>query len=123
MSDNVAQVRGATHVRWVNLPLWGVQVLLALVFISASWAKLTGTPESVALFSAVGVGQWLRYVTAVLELTGAVLIVVPKTKSIGAALIATVMLGALAAHLFILHIPPTTPGVLLLMAVFVISRH
>jgi hypothetical protein len=30
------------------------------------------------------------------------------------------MLGALAAHLFILHVPPTTPGVLFLMSGFVV---
>jgi uncharacterized membrane protein YphA (DoxX/SURF4 family) len=97
-----------------------VQVILALVFVNASWAKLTGTPEMVALFSAVGLGQWFRYVTGILELTGAVLIMVPKTRRAGAALLATVMLGALAAHLFILHAPPTTPGVLFLMSGLVV---
>jgi uncharacterized protein YndB with AHSA1/START domain len=57
---------------------------------------------------------------AELELTGAVLIMVPKTRRIGAALLATIMLGALTAHLFILHVPPTTPGVLFLMSGFVV---
>jgi uncharacterized membrane protein len=56
-----------------------------------------------------------RYVTGILELTGAVLIMVPKQRRIGAALLAIIMLGALTAHLFILHVPPTTPGVLLLI--------
>jgi hypothetical protein len=101
-----------------------VQVTLALVFVGASWAKLVGKPEMVALFSAVGVGQWFRYVTGILELTGAVLIMVPKTRTAGAALLATIMLGALTAHLFILHVPPTTPGVLLLLSGFVVwGRH
>src|SRR5574341_200844 len=49
-----------------------------------------------------------------------VLIMVPKTRRIGAALLATIMLGALTAHLFILHVPPTTPGVLFLMSGFVV---
>jgi hypothetical protein len=44
----------------------------------------------------------------------------PKTRRIGAALLAIIMLGALAAHLFILHVPPTTPGVLFLMSGFVV---
>ena len=91
-----------------------------MVFVNASWAKLMGEPEFLALFTAVGVGQWLRYVTGVLELTGAVLIMVPKTRRLGAALLATVMLGALTAHLFILHVPPTTPGVLFLLSAFVV---
>ena len=90
------------------------------MFVNASGAKLMGTPDFVALFTAVGVGQWFRYVTGILELTGAVLILVPKTRRSGDALLATIMLGALTAHLFILHVPPTTPGVLCLMSGFVV---
>jgi uncharacterized membrane protein YphA (DoxX/SURF4 family) len=120
MSDNIAAIRGAATGRPLDILLWCVQTLLALVFVGASWAKLTGNPEMVALFTAVGVGQWFRYVTGLLELTGAVLIMVPKTRRPGAALLATVMLGALSAHLFILHVPPTAPVVLLLMSGFVV---
>jgi putative oxidoreductase len=120
VSGNVAATRSATAGRPLDILLWCVQALLAFVFVNASWAKLTGNPEMVALFTAVGVGQWLRYVTGILELAGAVLIMVPKTRRIGAALLATIMLGALTAHLFILHVPPTTPGVLFLMSGFVV---
>jgi len=100
--------------------LWGVQVLLALTFLAPASLKFMGAPVMVELFAAVGVGQWLRYVTGILELAGVGLIVVPKTRSIGAVLLATVMLGALTAHLVILHVPPTTPGVLFLMSGFVV---
>ena len=58
--------------------------------------------------------------TGILELTGALLVLVAKARRIGAALLATIMLGALTAHLFILHVPPTTPGILLLMSGFVV---
>jgi putative oxidoreductase len=77
--------------RPLDLLLWCVQAFLALVFVSASWAKLTGKPEMVALFSAVGSGQGFRYVTGILELTGAVLIMVPKTRRTGAAPLATIL--------------------------------
>jgi uncharacterized membrane protein YphA (DoxX/SURF4 family) len=120
MSGNVAATRGTATGRPLDILLWCVQALLALVFISTSWAKLMGRPEMLALFTAVGVGQWFRYVTGILELTGAVLIMVPKTRRIGAALLATIMLGALAAHFFILHVSPTIPGVLFLMSGFVV---
>jgi len=103
-----------------DIPLWCVQVLLAFVFVDASWAKLMGNPEMVALFTAVGFGQRFRYVTGVLELTGAVLIVVPKTSRIGAALLASIMLGALTAHVFILHAQPTVPVILFLMSGLVV---
>jgi hypothetical protein len=82
MSGNIAATRGAATGRPLDILLWCVQAFLALVFVNASWAKLMGNPEMVALFTAVGVGQWLRYVTGILELTGAVLIMVPKTRNV-----------------------------------------
>ena len=116
MSGHVAAIRGAATGRTINVLLWCVQAFLAFVFFSAAWAKLVGNPEMVALFTAVGSGQWFRYVTGILELTGAVLIVVPRTRRVGAALLATVMLGAITVHVFILHVPLTTPGILFLMS-------
>ena len=100
----------------LNIALWCVQVLLALAFLGASSGKLMGRPEMVALFEAVGIGQWFRYVTGILELAGAALIVVPKTRGVGAGLLAAIMLCAIAIHLFILHSAPTAPLVLLLLA-------
>lgn len=120
MSANIAATRTPATVRVLDILLWCVQALLAFVFINAGWAKLTGQPEMVALFVAVGIGQWFRYVTAALELAGAALILVPKTTKVGAALIATIMLGAISAHLFVLHVPSTTPGILFLMSGFVV---
>jgi putative oxidoreductase len=116
MSDHVAGIRGAATGRTINVLLWCVQALLAFVFVNAAWAKLAGNPEMVALFTAVGSGQWFRYVTGILELTGAVLIVLPKTRRMGAVVLATVMLGAITLHLFILHVSLTTPGILFLMS-------
>lgn len=120
MAVNIAATRDAVTRRLVDILLWCVQAVLALVFVNAAWAKLVGSPEMVGLFDAIGVGQWFRYVTGILELTGAALILVPKTTKAGAALLATVMLGAVAAHLFILHAPATAPGALLLMSGFVV---
>jgi putative oxidoreductase len=99
-----------------NIALWVVQALLALAFVGAASGKLLGKPEMVALFEAVGVGQWFRYVTGLMELTGALLIVVPRTKFFGAALLSMVMVGAVLTHLFILHNAPTAPAVLLVLA-------
>jgi putative oxidoreductase len=99
-----------------NIALWVLQGLLALAFVGAAFGKLLGKPEMVALFEAVGVGQWFRYVTGLMELTGALLIVVPRTKFFGAALLYMVMVGAVLTHLFILHSPPTAPAILLVLA-------
>lgn len=49
--------------RALNIALWTLQVLVALTFVAAGSAKLLGSPDMIALFGAVGVGQSLRYVT------------------------------------------------------------
>ncbi len=92
---------------------WTLQVLMAAAFVMAGGSKLAGTPDMVALFEAVGVGQWLRYVTGVLEMTGAVLLLVPALAGFGALHLAGVMSGAVVAHVAVLHTPPTAPLVLL----------
>jgi putative oxidoreductase len=109
----------ASQRKGANIALWVLQAFLALAFVGAASGKLLGKPEMVALFEAVGVGQWFRYVTGLMELTGAILIVVPRTKFFGAALLSVVMVGAVLTHLFILHSAPTAAAVLLVVAALV----
>ena len=54
MSGSVPATRGAATRRPLDILLWGVQAFLAFVFVGAAWAKLTGNPQMLALFSAVG---------------------------------------------------------------------
>src|SRR5580698_9900732 len=110
----------ASQSKGANIGLWVVQGLLALAFVGAASGKLLGKPEMVALYEVIGIGQWFRYVTGLVELTGAALILVPKTRVIGAALLAGTMLGAIATHLFVLHNAPTAPVVLLALVSFVL---
>lgn len=104
----------------LNVGLWIVQGLLALAMLVASFGKLSGQPAMVDLFTAVGIGQWFRYVTGLLEGIGAVLLVIPKTRVVGAGLVACVMSGAIVTHLAILHDSPAPPLVLLALAVVVL---
>jgi putative oxidoreductase len=119
MQSALTPAAATTHAprhKGANIALWVVQGLLAFAFLGAASGKLLGKPEMVALFEAIGVGQWFRYVTGLMELTGAILIVVPRTKFFGAALLSTVMVGAVLTHLVILHNAPTIPVVLLVLA-------
>ena len=71
----------------------------------------------VGLFEAIGFGQWFRYLTGALELVAAVAVLVPQTARYGALLIAVVMTGAVATHLFILGGSPVMAAALLAGAV------
>jgi putative oxidoreductase len=102
----------ATPGKILNIALWTLQVLVALTFVAAGSGKLLGSPAMIALFDAVGIGQWFRYVTGSLEMLGALLLLVPGKTALGAVLLACVMAGAVVAHLTVLHTAPTAPFVL-----------
>ena len=85
------------------IAFWVLKVLLALLFLGAGGFKLSGHPAAVAEFDAVGLGQWFRYFTAGAEITGAILLVWPRTMVYGAILLAAVSFGAFLAQLFVLH--------------------
>src|SRR5258705_765985 len=102
-----------------HIALWITQVALALMFVMAGGSKLAGVPAMVTLFGALGLGQWFRYVTGVIEVTSGILLLVPSAAIFGAMLLIPTMLGAAAANLF-LGQSPAAPLVLLLVAAAVV---
>ncbi len=81
---------------------WTVQVLLAVVMISAGLAKLTSVDSMVRMFQEIGLGQWLRGVVGAIEVVAGVLMFSSIYSSIGAALILMTMAGAILTHLFLI---------------------
>ena len=102
-----------------NIVLWVLQIAAAAMFLMAGFSKLLGNPQMVAMFDAIGVGQWLRYLTGALEVGGAILLVVPRTSGLGALVLAFVMVGAVLTHLLILGGSPLIAIVLLMVTVFI----
>jgi uncharacterized membrane protein YphA (DoxX/SURF4 family) len=91
------------------IALWLTQVVLALMFLMAGGSKLAGTPDMVRLFDAVGLGQWLRYVTGTIEVTSGIALLVPSAAPFGALLLIPTMLGASLTNVFIVHTSPAMP--------------
>jgi len=54
-----------------------LEFAMGTLFLYLGGAKLLGSPMAVRLFHDIGWGQWFRYVTGVVELTGGLLLVVP----------------------------------------------
>jgi putative oxidoreductase len=102
---------------------WVLQGIVAAAFFAAGAAKLAGVPFMVQLFAQIGIGQWFRIVTGVVEIIGAFALVYPGLASIGGLWLGGTMIGAVATHLFILHSSPL-PAVVLgtLNAVIVYLR-
>ena len=93
--------------------LWLTQIALAAMFLFAGGLKLTGAPDLVALFDAIGIGQWFRYVTGSIEVVSAVMLLVPSWAAFGALLLIPTMLGAVFTHLVIVGGSAVTATVLL----------
>lgn len=70
-------------------------------------------------FDQIGLGQGFRYVTAIVEIIGAIALVVPRMAALGALWLAATMVGATAAHLLRLHTSPAPALVLLALCLVV----
>ena len=105
--------------RWKSAGLWVVRGLLALAFAGAGGAKLYGVPMLVEEFQHIGAGQWFRYLTGTLELSGAILILVPSLAAFGALLLICIMVGATITHLFLIGGSPVPALVLLALSAIV----
>ncbi len=103
--------------------LIGAKALLTLAFLAAGSAKLMGQEMMVATFETIGIGSWFRYVTAVIEISGAILLWVPGRQFIGAGLLLCTMIGATLAHLLVLGPSAVPAAVLGLLSAFVLYAH
>ena len=109
--DRPVSVRG----RAARTALWVLQIALAAMFLFSGGSKLFGAPAMVALFDAIGWGQWFRYVTGAIETSSAVMLLIPSAAVFGALLLIPTMIGAVTANLF-LGQTPIPPLVLLILA-------
>src|SRR6202051_4412749 len=98
------------------IALWVTQVALALMFLMAGGSKLAGVPAMVSLFDAVGVGQWFRYVTGIIEVTSGIALLIPSAAVFGALLLVPTMIGAIITNVFIVPTSPVAPVLLLIGA-------
>ena len=103
--------------------LLAIKGFLTLAFVGAGGAKLAGAEPMVATFDAVGLGQWFRYVTGIIEVGAAALLWWPGRQAFGAALLGATMVGAVLTHLLILG-PSALPAIVLgLLTAVVLYAH
>ena len=94
---------------------WTLESGAMIAFLVAGGSKLAGSEDMVVLFDQIGWGQGLRYLTGSLEIFGVILILWPHTAFIGSTLLASIMMGSVLIHLFLIGGSPLPA--LLLMAI------
>ena len=108
-----------------RIALWAVQLALAAMFLLAGGSKLLGAPAMVGLFDAIGIGQWFRYLTGLIEVGSALALLVPSIAVFSALALVATMVGAIVTHLFIVGGSPAMPAILLVGSAAVVwtRRH
>jgi len=102
------------------LVVWVPRVGLAILFASIGWSKFGSSSTWIALFNRIGWGDWFRYLAGGMQVGGALLLLLPRTVPLGAALIGATLLGAIIVDIVIFHsIVALVPGLLLFGVIFV----
>lgn len=101
--------------RSVAVALWVAQAVLALQLASGGVLKLIGDAAMVDLFTDIGAGQWFRYAVGLVELAGAVGLLIPRLCGLAALGVTALLVGATVTNVAI-GVAPWLPLVLLLVA-------
>jgi hypothetical protein len=96
-----------------------VRAFLILAFAVAGVAKLTGAPQMIQVFEAIGIGQWFRYLTGAVEVIGALLLLKRTTGFLGGLALAMTMICGAATHLLLIGGNPAPAMILAALSAFV----
>lgn len=86
-----------------NIITWVLRILVAGAFGFAGFMKLSGNPMMVQEFGVVGLGDWFRIFTGLVEIVGAAAVLYPLTTAWGALLLLCVDVGAFIAQVTRIH--------------------
>jgi putative oxidoreductase len=90
-----------------------LRVVAAIIMLQTLYFKFTGAPESIYIFSTIGMEPWGRYLVGTMELVASVLLLIPKIYWLGGLLGMGLMAGALFFHFAFLGIEVQEDGGLL----------
>ncbi|MDR6224431.1 DoxX family protein [Desmospora profundinema] len=85
--------------KWWAYAGWIGIVVIALLFIQAGVLKLIGEQTTVEGFEQMGYPAWFRIAIGVLEITGAIALIIRASSRYGAVLLASIMVGAILSVL------------------------
>lgn len=108
--------------RGMNVTLWVLQGIAALGFAFSGVMKLSGSPQALGFFEVMGTASWMPYVIGVLEILGAIGLLVPKLSGIAASAFVALLIGALISHAIWGGFPVPALILLVLSAVIAYGR-
>ena len=106
--------------RKTNLASWLLQLVVAGILLQTLFFKFTGAEESVYIFTQLGAEPWGRIGSGIVELIASVLLLGPRTVTLGALLSLGTICGAILSHLTKLGIVVQDDGGLLFALAIVV---
>ena len=92
-----------------------LRILLAALFLYQGVDKFSERRLWIRIFEEIGFGQWFRYFTGIVEVSGAALLLIPKTTLVAVGLLVCTMVGALLVHFLVIGVGPQTVFVCILL--------
>lgn len=89
---------------------WAAQIIAAIILAQTLFFKFTAAPESVALFTKLGVEPFGRIGAGIMELITVILLLIPRRAWLGAIFGIMTMGGAIMAHLTVIGIESNGDG-------------
>ncbi len=105
---------------FIKVISWALRITAAVILLQTLYFKFTGHPESVELFTKLGVEPWGRIGTGLIELITGILLLLPSTVFIGAFLGVGLMAGAILSHLTVIGIESKGDGGQLFMLAIIV---
>ena len=93
-----------------TLFIWIIKLVAVIILLQTLYFKFTAAPESVFIFSTLGIEPFGRIGSGIVELIASILILIPRTTLLGAVLGFATMLGAIFSHIFVLGIEIQNDG-------------
>ena len=90
-----------------------LRIVAAIIMLQTLYFKFSGAPESIYIFSTIGMEPWGRYMVGCMELVASVLLLIPKIYWLGGLLGMGLLAGALFFHFAFLGIEVQGDGGLL----------
>jgi putative oxidoreductase len=94
----------------LNIVSLVLRVIAASILLQTLYFKFTAQPESVYIFSELGVEPWGRIGTGVIELFTGILLLIPSKTIFGAILGLGLMMGAIGSHVFVIGLSVMNDG-------------
>src|SRR5262249_22244838 len=106
--------------RRIAILSWVLQLVTAAILFQTLFFKFTAAEESVYIFRTLGMEPWGRIGSGVAELIACVLLLVPRTVTLGTIISLGVISGAIVSHLTKLGIVVKDDGGLLFLLALIV---